>query len=343
MNEDILYAPILKCKKGERVALQKLDTDTKAAIRPIIEVVDQADADNLFANLASCFCGPIYLDTAYEDNSEREMLRDLIQQADTLQLEVRPVLYYEDLLQPELVNWANRQEHICLRIPVPEDIQGPDYNQIFTAISALNSDVLQVDLMLDLGPLPDKRSARLTLLELKTMLIGHVISNNVYSSIIIASTCFPESLQLDAGESRRFDRFELKLFQKLLTYRELQPIIDQLVFADYGVTKFTETDLDFSMMRYGPLPKIRYTTSDSYWVLKGKKDRQNNVWVKSVFDMAKEVCDSPDFYGEDFSYGDEEIMKRALRAAGPGNNAGWVTIAVNHHITVVVDELSNPF
>ena len=58
--------------------------------------------------------------------------------------------------------------------------------------------------------------------------------------------------------------------------------------------------------------------------------------------IAQSVTDHPAYMGEDFSWGDEYIAKCARKEAKPGNPKTWVTVAINHHITFVVNQLSNP-
>ena len=202
---------------------------------------------------------------------------------------------------------------------------------------------VNLDVMPDLSVIANKREAQLLYSALEVLINQHLATNPIFDRIILAMTCFPENLSsISTGESKFFERYELKLFQKVL--REVNnDIKSKLIFSDYGVTKFTDTELDFSKMRYGPLPKIRYTTPDHYWVLKGAKNRITDEWIRSRQDMAIEILESEYYYGENFSFGDLEIKERALGKKGPGNNTNWVTIDANHHITVVIQQLSNLF
>lgn len=93
-------------------------------------------------------------------------------------------------------------------------------------------------------------------------------------------------------------------------------------------------------MRYGVLPKARYTLEDQYWILKGAKDRRTNRWIRGAKDLAEDIFKSTHYFGESFSFGNLEIKERALQIKGPGNSTNWVTIAANHHIAVVLEQLS---
>ena len=201
---------------------------------------------------------------------------------------------------------------------------------------------VNLDVMPDLSVIANKREAQLLYSALEVLINQHLATNPIFDRIILAMTCFPENLSsISSGESKFFERYELKLLQKIL--HELNDIKSKLIFSDYGVTKFTDTDLDYSKMRYGPLPKIRYTTPDHYWVLKGAKNRVTGEWIRSRQEMADEILKSKYYRGEHFSFGDCEIKERALGKKGPGSNTNWVTIDTNHHITVVIEELSSLF
>ena len=125
------------------------------------------------------------------------------------------------------------------------------------------------------------------------------------------------------------------IYRYLLRHFKGHSVYHKLSYADYGVTKFTDHELDFSKMKNGILPKIKYTTFDSYIVLKGKKS------VRTYTDMSKEIIESDYYLGKDFSFGDLDIYKRGTKQSGPGNNTQWVTINANHHISVVLEQLSN--
>jgi len=179
--------------------------------------------------------------------------------------------------------------------------------------------------------------------ELKNVLNTYIKDAEIFQKSIIAVTSFPENLsQLSAGESVLFDRLDIVIFKKIMQHRGLESIKNHLYFSDYGVSKFTETEIDFSKLRYGIMPKAKYTTSEKYWVLKGAKNHLTKKWIKDHKAIALEILNSPYYYREDFSFGDLEIMERAnsLNGKGPGNNTNWVTIDTNHHIAVVIEELS---
>lgn len=343
MSKPKLYAPILKWKSGEQVALQNLQPEQKSLIIPVLEFVDRHESVKILKELEACYNLPVYVDTSYIDQDGEQHLTSLIEEANKIKKELYPVVYYDDF--PELANKLSTiTSRMLLRIPVPEEIDGPDYTTIFETVANWGRETpVNLDVMLDLSVIANKREAQLLLSTLNILINQHLVTNPIFDRIILAMTCFPENLSsISSGEAKFFERYELKLFQKVL-HETNSNIKKKLIFSDYGVTKFTDTDLNFSKMRYGPLPKIRYTTHDYYWVLKGAKNRITGEWIRSRQAMANEILESEYYYGEHFSFGDLEIKERALGEKGPGGNTNWVTIDTNHHITVVIEELSSLF
>lgn len=339
------YTPILKWKAGEQKALRNLTEDQKNRIIPLVEFYDQPEPTTVINDLKSCFGNPVYIDTIDVDQGDRESLVLLLEAANQHGLAVYPVLYFTDFsdVADRMRDLASR---ILVRIPVPEDIEGPDHATIFSRLvewhkKDINREVT-LDIILDLNVISNRHHANLLYAQLRDVLHEHVAANNIWQRVILAMTSFPDNISpISAGESAFFDRFDITVFKKV--YGNSQPIQHLLMFADYGVTRFTDTELDFSKMRYGPLPKARYTTADYYWVLKGEKDRRNNIWIKDHRAIAQEIHSSTHYYGEDFSFGDLEIKERALGLKGPGNNTDWVAINANHHIVVVLEELASFF
>ncbi|QEK13740.1 hypothetical protein FQB35_15555 (plasmid) [Crassaminicella thermophila] len=175
-------------------------------------------------------------------------------------------------------------DRLAVRIPIPEDIDGPSYTNIFETIKDFKrGNNILIDVILDLNIITEKNEANRQFRELKYILEEFFIPETFYESIIISSTSFPENLSsISAGEKAVFNRYDIKLFNKILEMPMFKNLKNKLIYSDYGVTKFTDTELDFSKMRYGPLPKVKYTTMDQYIVLKGKRNNNTKKMVKVI-------------------------------------------------------------
>ncbi|GIO08033.1 hypothetical protein J31TS6_40610 [Brevibacillus reuszeri] len=335
------YVPILKWKKGEKVALENLTDNQRATITPLLEIIDDEDPSIIIRDVSNYnFGNAAYIDTRYVDDEDGQLLLGIINDSENLY----PVVYYEDL--PHIADKLYPStDRFLIRLSIPEDIDGDSYEIMFNKITEWSTHKkISIDVMLDLNYLENKNKANTIFLELKNVLSNHILNNDSIKNVIIASTTFPESLSsLNSGDDLFIERYEMRMFKKILQNPDYNTLIDRLIFSDYGVTRFTDTEIDFSKLKNGILPKARYTTTEQYWILKGKKDSRTKELIRSHKTIASEIMGSKYYYGENFSFGDLEIKERALglNKKGPGNNVNWVAIAANHHIAVVAEELSN--
>lgn len=333
--QNILYFPILKWKKGEQIALKELPIGNKRQLNPVIELVDDMTPSFFFQTLKECYNEAIYIDTIRCDEN-RELLNSMIDYANENGIDARPVLYPDDIFEfyEEI---ADKSSHLAIKIPVPEDFEGNTYDSILNHINEHQNECV-IDVFLDAGEVISNKEANISFASYKSLLNKIETDIDLFNNVIICLTSFPEKLDVETGGTSTYRRYDIKIFEKL---RELYPN-HELKYSDYGVTKFTETELDFSMMKYGVLPKIKYTTNDQYIVLKGEKDRARGITVRSTIDMAREIVSSNYFSGKKFSFGDATIYEKANTPdAKPGNSTNWVTYCTNHHLAFVMEQLSN--
>lgn len=342
MNSDLLYVPILKWKQGEQEALKQLRDEQQRMILPIIELTDLEEPKTIIKNLKDCYPDPVYMDTIIADEDDRNFLLTIIDEGHNNGVEIYPICYVDDLadLVIKLPKHTNR---LAIKIPIPEDIEGPNYKDIFSLLKKFQDEYnIILDIILDLNFIKDKTDANRQYKDTKDLINEYLINESFYNLIIVSTTSFPESLSsIPAGGKVNCYRFDFLIFKKLI--ENFSALKDNLVYSDYGVTKYTASNIDFSKLRYGILPKIRYTLEDSYLILKGERDSKTRKLIKDYIYLSKEILESNYYYGENFSYGDLEIKEIALslNKKGPGSNTNWVTISANHHIAVVIEQLSN--
>ncbi|WP_373893825.1 hypothetical protein [Virgibacillus sp. CBA3643] len=338
MTKNTMYFPILKWKTGEKNAIENLSEAHKRKINPIIEIVDYEEPRNFLSKLDSIVSGNVYIDTIHYENYEANYTKEIVEASREFKTRIIPVLYYESFKKlPSMV-----EKKIAIKIPIPEDFDGETNAFILNEVEKWCSENdTRVDLIFDLEYV-DKENASIKFKDLVNTLEEYLVDKDFCEKIIVSVTSFPIDLSyLSAGEEAFIGRFDKKVFRKLINHPKLANLKELMYYSDYGLTRFTETEIDFSKMRYGILPKARYTIQDYYWVLKGKKDRLTRESIINHRTLAKKIYNSAYYYKETFSYGDREIKERGLGEKGPGNNTNWVTIAANHHIAVVIEELSS--
>lgn len=344
-----IYYPVLKWKSGEKRALRKVGLNMTKNIRPIIEIIDDIEP-KVFMDELSAYdhFESFFIDSLYLDEGEPGFLENLIKGDYTSNKKIIPVLDYHDF-KIRYENFSNHTNEFLVKIPIPADFEGDNYDEMFSYLNSIEKQGVKIIYYLSLGLITDRNTANYKYNEVKNVLSNH-FSNTDSENIIISCTSFPGNFSdINSGENKKYYRYDIKIFKQLLKDINDAQLTRKLSFSDYGVTKFTESEIDFSRLRYGVLPKARYTLDDYYWILKGKRDNLTGEIIINHHVLAKKIYDSKHYYGKDFSFGDLEILERAQKhkdndpntKVGPGNNTNWVTIDVSHHLAVVVKQLSS--
>ncbi|ALP91214.1 hypothetical protein HMPREF1084_01975 [Clostridium butyricum 60E.3] len=340
------YIPILKWKKGEQTALSNLSDTNKQSITPLIELTDIIKPKDFLDTLKDCYDLPIYLDTNIAAEDDIDYLASILKESNKKNIDIYPIIHCTNI---DIIDSLPLADVIGIKIGVPEEIDGPSFDDIFNSIEQLKLDnpELEIDIILDLGLILDNSEASSQYRDIKNILKDYFIDKNFFNSIIICATSFPENLsKVEAGEKTSFKRFDYLLYKKILSKFEM---LDKFFrYSDYGVTKFTDSDIDFSVMKYGILPKLKYTLEESYLLWKGKRKKLSKELEVSYYDLAEELISSEYYYGKNFSFGDLDVYERYEKAKKKGikkcgNGGTWVAISANHHIAVVVEQLSNLF
>ena len=327
------YLPIIKWKKGEQDALKNLEVHY-VKFCPIIEIVEECTPDVFFTTLSEYFNYPTYFDVSRLGS---ETLNNFITYLIENNIKSYPVLYADNLVNNSI---KNLPDTFSVRIPIPVDFEGPTFEEILDVLSSYDDH--EINLILDAGEVIETRMANSTFESYCRIISENIDKLCEFENIIICLTSFPEQLNINSGDDIAYKRFDILIFKKIVENFKNSKLNGKIQYSDYGVTKFTETEHDFSKMKYGILPKVKYTTKTQYIVKKGEKDRRNNIFTRSYNDIAREIVNSEYYFGQQYSYGDKCIYDKATEPnAGPGNSQQWVTYCANHHFTVLMEQLSN--
>jgi len=329
------YAPILKWKQGEREALKNLKSSNEGILIPVIQIIDEVVPSKFFEELKKCFNGSVYLCTYHAGDDSRQQLKGLIEYANKNSINAWPYLLSDepDEILSELISISSR---VGISTPIPGNFDGLSVNQVLDIFSK-HTQNCKIDLFLDADEVLDRRIANMVFSE-----IMQVFNNNLaqqFNSIIICVTSLPKRITLESGANDEFMRWDYRIFEEVMKRISRTALGSKLAYSDYGVTAFTDSEIDFKLLQHGVLPKVKYTIADKYLVFKGKKDRVSNTYSRSYNDIAREIVNSQYFYGKDFSFGDSMIEQKAT-SPKPGNAANWVTYCTSHHIAVVMEQLS---
>lgn len=328
----VKYFPILKWKTGEAVALEHMNV-TEQQMIPVVQIIDEDDPAEFFSSLISHYNHPVYIDTLNNPNEDNacSLLNSFIRYAQENNIPAYPIINYLD------TQYISSNVNRCaVYLPIPYDFDGPRPQQIVQNIAQQITGA-EIDLFLNAGFINTQQAANNSF-QFYMSTLQQIMNSPIITRFVICLTSFPENLSsISSGQSLSCQRLDYNLFNNILIAIEQDnaTMKSKLHYSDYGVTKYTDTDIDFRMMRNGILPKIKYTTDNQYIILKGS----NNPRI-SYIDLAYDIVNSQYYFGRAFCFGDEQIYQKSLRTNGTGNNTNWVTYCCNHHLTAVLRQLS---
>jgi len=358
MVEHPIYVPILKGKEGEFAALELLSRDTRLKLMPLIEIprvpfdysndrpaksLDEHVSGIADRLLKCCVDRPLYLDLPWF--GEDECLEDgrvafelVLNNCRAIGVNAVPVVSRSS----SLVYLTAAGEHsatsasgICIRLLVEDFEEEIDLENELDKIlcNAGVDDASMIDLLIDLEDLGSDAS--------RAVLVARSIFSMIprkhdWRRMILAAASFPEDLSdVNASTTAILPRHEWDLWKILQRRPTLLPRKD-LIFGDYAIAHPIPKELDPRTMRMSA--NIRYTTVDSWLVVKGRNVRQYGF--DQYFELCKQLIDRPEYLGKSFSWGDGYINDCASGKSGPGNATTWRKVGVNHHLTLLVQEVA---
>ncbi len=154
-----------------------------------------------------------------------------------------------------------------------------------------------------------------------------------WQGIVVLGSNYPRENPAKPNSEVMIERLE---WLSWLSLREMHSDADRagIVFGDYGA--------DHGAVRFEPggraVKHLRYATTEGWRVVRGGE--RNEGHDGSIFEVARRIARAPDFAGELFSRGDEQIADLAANRVGPGTATDWRRANMNHHMTRVVADIS---
>lgn len=341
----IFYMPILRAKQGEFSAYAKLNQEVKNRIIPIFETKEflystteetnksKASEITLKKHIKNyCLKDKIGFDL----KNNIELMKELID----LNFNIIPVIELERFEAFEM-NFLKSEKVISnfiIRIKFPFLLEGELHKlkEIFEEYS----DVYHIYLLFDLGDIIEYEQRKTVVQQFKNLII-FIKENRVNLKVIVSSSSLPKNLNsVEAGKIKRVDKLEFKLFKKI--EEKFSDIF--FLYSDYGISKNTDVDIDFSKTGLGNkiLAKIRYTLNEHYLLLKGRNESENKVNHSKIGykELVKKLIESKEFMGADFSYGDKKIAALPSTKDRTGSHTTLIEYGTNHHIAVILKQLS---
>jgi hypothetical protein len=353
------YVPLLKGKTGEFDAIREMPLSKKATFTPLIDIPQMAVESgeetpislddylerkvSRLAKAWACEDRPVFVDLFDTDPSARtnggkhplvrffELLRDAgVPAIPTTGLD-RDVAHQDAVRQ--IVDIDKRG--VCLRLLRDDLAAGFTLSSTLSdVLSQLNLERDQTDLLLDFRKIDADGAADVAATVAKA--INSLAGIADWRSLIFSASSMPQSLTEDVktGTVGEIERVEYRVWTDLVARRLRRTPL----FGDYGVVHPELTYIDPKMVNASAA--IKYTLSDRWLIVRGRSLRQSPQGFDQFYGLSRSLAKMKEFMGSGYSWGDEEIQKRADRKGTTGNLTTWVAVATNHHLTFVASQVA---
>ncbi len=323
--DEYLYVPSLKGKRGERLALKELADPVKNNIKPIINVINVDDTSKFYN-------GNAFVDLhknlhKNKNDNELESIFSNIYGQTSIKSRFTSVLKYgysDNLLSRIKPYIFNLEKGVAIRIPRSSLSNLQTYIDSVTNVFGIDSKL--IDVIIDFEGINDMA---LSLAQEFSSNIKNALSKMNISKVIILASAFPVSLNVPSDAISELRRYDFLLFTAL------RKSIPQVIFGDYGSDDPLDPKIENGM---NIVPTIRYTYDDCWKIVRGHYDSAMPYDFSQFYDLSKRLSGSNFYKGRSYSWGDDVIFKCANAACTNGNLETWVRVAMNHHITFVVNE-----
>lgn len=340
------YLPVLKGRQGEFTALADIQPVTRRAIVPLIEMVSaplddestvRAVVDKTIRKLKVWAGSRLLLDTSWlPGDIQMPNGIDVRGYATTAAagagIGATPVLRLYDAAPAHRDTQLHTEsgDGIAVRLNVEDMDEDPeDLEDALTALlRRLGRTPAEVDLLLDLGAVDTDVAAHAGARLVRDVLHG-LPEPEAWRGIVVLAGAFPTDLQTvqpwTLGELPRRDAM-------LHDHLRRRPLPRVPTFGDYAVAH----PLLVAEPAFPTAPQLRYTTSDRWLVLKGRRNDPENH--EQFYRVCEAIVQHPEFAGAALGKADARIADP--RRDGPGNASTWRAIATTHHLDYLVHRLT---
>ncbi|MEJ8546416.1 beta family protein [Brevibacillus borstelensis] len=361
------YVPVIKWKRGEQRALEYLDHPLKNHMTPLLEITpiffeeeedeksrsQKLDKElvNIGQDVRRCWNNdtPVFVDTIQLEvddqlfmSTGKHFLEYVIEDIEAHGTPAIPVVntaHYQPFWS-SLENVLRQYGRgLCLRVKRGQlNNLGNLKNDIDLVINNLHLTPENIDLVLDFEYIGDDTPSVLFTNALMGIVQFPYLTQ--WRSFSLMGTSMPSSLRMKANTLGNLPRNEFDVYKQLVSIRGGLGRLPS--FGDYTINNNTYTNFDPSMMQVAAT--IRYTTADKFLIFRGASTKGTaNGGFQQYISLAQDVVKHPDYYGRSYSYGDGYIYDCAhqLNGVSTGSHETWRRAGVNHHLTLVINELAN--
>jgi hypothetical protein len=341
-----VYLPALKGRQGEFTALADIQPVTRRTVLPVIEIVPgpvddaatlRTTVDKTVRKLGVWAGSRLLLDTGWlpgdiELRAGVGVLGYATAAAGDAGIGATPVVRLNDaeLAHRDARLHAGRGHGIAVRLNVedmdedPEDLE----EALMALLHRLGRSPAEVDLLLDLGAVDGDVAVRTGARLIRDVLHG-LPEPEAWRGLVVLAGAFPTDLQAvqpwTLGELPRRDAM-------LHDHLRRRPLPRVPTFGDYAVAH----PLLVTGPAFPAAPQLRYTASDRWLVLKGR--RNDPEGHEQFYRVCEAIARHPEFAGAALGRADARIADP--RREGPGNASTWRAIATTHHLDYLAHRLT---
>lgn len=162
--------------------------------------------------------------------------------------------------------------------------------------------------------------------------LDDILAKLKFRNVILISTSIPETYSSQGSTPTLYPRNEWKLYRQILDY----PPKRDLIFGDYTIVH-PRWNADRDMRKMKPPAKLIYAVDNEWLTRKGTAFLSDPSQMHTI---CSEIVNSGYFKGASFSKGSEYILECAEYRAKPSNLTRWKRVAINHHMTFVLNDLA---
>ena len=342
------YVPVLKVKRGEKIALQRVADTLRPRITPLLEIVArpsdkshsvESHLDNAFKNLAESVASysRCFLDTREIAADGQPAADEVFERASRAGIVYTPVTGVSRTADV-FAALAHRTHGLALRVTRAEFEAGRIGERIESFTRLHHLEAVDVDLIIDLGAVEEMIAEGIA--ALTEAFMGEVPMQEQWRTLTVSACAFPRGLGGVARHSYSLvERADWTAWKDhLLARREkltrLPTFSDCAIQHPSGVEGF-----DPRMMQVSAT--IRYTTDETWLLIKGESTR--NVSPSRQFPtLATRLVYGHyqgQFFGPDHCDGCLQMQAAADGAPRLGSAEAWRRLGTIHHLSLVTQSL----
>lgn len=272
-------------------------------------------------------------------------LNSIVAAAVSLGAKVSPVINLNDeesIQETASLLYKKYKQGLCLRVAFSDLSNTEKLNEKINAF-LLKFDLTEkeIDLLVDIKAIQGNVGQYL-----QSLNASQKIKNLAeWKSFIFASGAFPK----DVGECKIDEPSFLPRsdWHGWLQHARAQTLIRKPNYADYTIRNAIFID---ALQYYNSTTSIKYALEKSWLVLKGKVSEYQYYLGNAKLLVEDTIGDKNLFYGESHCWGDKQIAEKAKHfhrymkdpsLNGTGRTMDWISWEINHHLTLVVEQLAN--